>query len=66
MSLYFFRIKNGRYCGASNEFEVAGRDAAWTEMTKICGDLLGGIARRLTHEAEWQMELLERVQKGRV
>jgi hypothetical protein len=32
-------------------------------MTKICGDLLGGIARRLTHEAEWQMELLDESKK---
>jgi hypothetical protein len=63
MPLYFFRIKNGGYCGASNRFEVAARDAAWTEMTKFCGDLVGGIARHLTQEAEWQMELLDESQK---
>ena len=63
MSLYFFKIKNGRYCGASNKFEVADRDAAWTEMTKVCGDLVGGIARHLTQEAEWQMELLDESKK---
>jgi hypothetical protein len=59
MSLYCFRIKNGPYCGASNNFEVADRDAAWAEMTKVCGDLVGGIARHLTQDAEWQMELLD-------
>ena len=63
MSLYFFRIKNGPYCGASNKFEVADRDAAWTEMTKVCGDLVVGIARHLTQEAEWQMELLDESKK---
>ncbi len=59
MSLYFFRIRNGPYCGASNNFEVANRDAAWTEMTKVCGDLVGGIARHLAQGSEWQMELLD-------
>ena len=63
MSLYFFRIKNGRYCGASNNFEVADRDAAWTEMTKVCGDLVGSIARHLAQGSEWQMELLDETKK---
>ena len=59
MSLYCFRIKNGPYCGASNNFEVADRDAAWAEMAKVCGDLIGGIVGHLTQDAEWQMELLD-------
>jgi hypothetical protein len=64
MSLYFLRIRNGRYCGASNEFEVADRNAAWTEMTKVCGDLVGSIARQLTQDAEWEMELLDESKKA--
>ena len=63
MSLFYFRIKNGRYSGASNNFEVADRDAAWTEMTNVCGGLVSSIARRLTQNAEWQMELLDESQK---
>lgn len=63
MPLYFFRIKNGRYCGASNNFEVADRDAAWTEMTKVCGGLVGSIARHLAQGSEWQMELLDETKK---
>jgi len=46
MSLYFFRISNGRYSGASDlgsEFES--REAAWADMTKVCANLLGGISR---------------------
>jgi hypothetical protein len=63
MSLHFFRIKNGRYCGVSDNFEVADRDAAWTEITKVCGDLVGGIARHLAQGSEWQMELLDESKK---
>ena len=63
MSLYFFKIRNGRYCGASNNFEVADRDAAWTEMTKVCGDLVGSIARHIAQGSEWQIELLDETKK---
>jgi hypothetical protein len=48
MSLYFFRISHGRYSGACDlgtEFES--REDAWAEMTKVCGNLLGGISRSL-------------------
>ena len=60
MAMYFFRISHGRYSGASehgSEFES--RDAAWSEMTKVCANLLGGISRSLKQNAEWHMELLD-------
>ena len=60
MPMYFFRISHGRYSGASehgSEFES--REAAWAEMTKVCGNLVGGISRSLKQNAEWQMELLD-------
>jgi hypothetical protein len=60
MSLYYFRISHGRYSGASDlgsEFES--REHAWAEMTKVCGNLLGGISRSLTQNGEWRMELLD-------
>ena len=48
MPLYFFRISDGHYAGASDKgSEFASREAAWTEMTKVCGDLLGGLSRGL-------------------
>ena len=58
--LYFFRISHGRYAGAAyqgSEFES--REAAWTEMTRVCGNLLGSLSRGLKQNAEWRMELLD-------
>jgi hypothetical protein len=64
MSLYFFRISHGRYSGASDQgSELASREAAWTEMTSVCANLLGGISRSLKPDAEWQMELLDESKK---
>ena len=44
-------------------FDVADRNVAWAEMTKVCGDLIGGISRKLKRDAEWQMELLDQSNK---
>jgi hypothetical protein len=60
MPLYFFRIRNGRYSGASDHGTIlADRDAAWKELTNVCGDMVGSISRKLQENAEWQMELLD-------
>lgn len=60
MSLYFFRIRNGRYSGASDQgTELADRDAAWKELTNVCADIVGGISRKLKPDSEWEMELLD-------
>ena len=64
MPLYFFRISDGHYAGASDKgSEFASREAAWTEMTKVCGDLLGGLSRGLKQNAEWRMELPDEAKK---
>jgi hypothetical protein len=64
MALYFFRISHGRYSGASDQpSEFADRDAAWTEMKAVCGNLLGGIARTLKQDAQWHMELLDEAKR---
>jgi hypothetical protein len=64
MPLYFFRISHGRYSGASEQgAEFDSREAAWAEMTKVCGNLLGGISRGLKQNAEWHMELLDETKK---
>ena len=64
MSLYFFRISHGRYSGASDQgSEFESREAAWTEMTKVCDNLLGSISRSLKQNAEWHMELLDEARK---
>jgi hypothetical protein len=60
MPLYFFRISNGRFAGASDQgSEYESREAAWADMTKVCGNMLGTISRGLKQDAEWQMELLD-------
>jgi hypothetical protein len=62
--LFYFRICNGDYSGTSGEgFDLADRDAAWAEMTRVCGDLVGGIARKLQQQTEWRMELLDESRK---
>ena len=64
MPLYYFCIPNGRYSGASDcGAEFADRDAAWKELTGVCGDMVGGISRKLTENGEWQMELLDEAKK---
>jgi hypothetical protein len=64
MSLYFFRISHGRCSGASDQgSEFDSHEAAWTEMTKACANLLGGISRSLKQNAEWRMELLDESKK---
>jgi hypothetical protein len=60
MPLYFFRIRNGRYSGASDRgTECADRDAAWRELTAVCADIASGISRKLAENAEWHLELLD-------
>jgi hypothetical protein len=64
MSLYFFRISNGRYSGASDQgSEFESREAAWADMTKVCANLLGGISRSMKQNAEWRMEMLDEAKK---
>ena len=60
MPLYFFRIKNGRYSGCSDQgTECADRAAAWKELTSVCADMARGISRKLAENSEWQLEMLD-------
>ena len=60
MPLYFFRIKNGRYSGSSDQgTECADRNAAWKELTSVAADMVSGISRKLAENSEWQMEMLD-------
>jgi len=62
--LFYFRICNGDYSGTSGEgLDLADKEAAWAEMTRVCGDLVGGIARKLKQQSEWRMELLDESQR---
>ncbi len=60
MPRYFFRIRNGRYSGASEHgVELADHAAAWQELTRSCAGMLGGICRKLGQNTQWEMELLD-------
>ncbi len=60
MPLYFFRIRNGRYSGASEYgTECADHNAAWKTLTSTCADMAGEISRKLKQDTEWHMELLD-------
>jgi hypothetical protein len=64
MSLYFFRIRSGCHSGTEDRgTELADRDAAWSELTRVCGNMIGNISRKLTRNAEWQMEILDESKK---
>ena len=64
MPQYFFRISHGRYSGASVQaMEFENHEAAWSEMRRICADLLSGVARSLKPDGEWRMELLDAASK---
>jgi hypothetical protein len=60
MPRYYFRISHGQYAGTSDStFDYNDDDEAWSEMTKVCGDLLGSVARALKPGSDWHMELLD-------
>jgi hypothetical protein len=60
MSLFYFRIKSGQFSGdADHGAEPADDNAAWVELTRVCGDLVGSITRNLKQGSEWSMELLD-------
>ena len=64
MSLYFFRISQGHYSGASDHgAEFASSEDAWSEMTQVCAYLVGDISRSLKQNGEWHLELLDEAKK---
>lgn len=64
MSFYFFKISHGNFTGVSDSaFDLVDRDAAWAEMTKVCGDMTASICRGLKPKSDWQMELLDESRK---
>jgi hypothetical protein len=65
MPHYYFRIQRGEFSGAYDldEVECADENAAWTELAKVSGDLLGSVARKLKQNARWQIELLNEAKK---
>ena len=64
MSQYFFRISHGKFAGVSeSSFDLADRDNAWEEMTKVCGSMVGSLCHNLKPKSDWQMDLLDASRK---
>ena len=64
MSCYYFRIPQGTYSGASDAaVDCEDDNAAWKEMTIVCGDLASDVARGLKPGTDWKMELLDAERK---
>jgi hypothetical protein len=59
MPLFSFRTQNGEFSCTSDACELAGRDAAWQELTRVCADLVGESCSNLKQNSEWSMELLD-------
>jgi len=59
MPLFSFRTENGESASASVPCELANRDEAWNELTKVCSELIGEGCRNLKQGSEWRMELLD-------
>jgi hypothetical protein len=62
MSQFFFRISYGKITGESS-FDLADRDNAWDEMTKVCGSMVGSLCNNLKPKSDWQMDLLDASRK---
>jgi hypothetical protein len=43
--------------------DVANRDVAWTEITRVCSDLVSDVTKGLEQNTEWQIELLDAFRK---
>ena len=64
MPTFFFSVRHGEdACVANDGAEFADHNAAWKEMTGVCGDMIADISRKLSENAQWQMELLDESRK---
>jgi hypothetical protein len=60
MPVFFFSIRHGENASVANDgAEFADHNAAWKEMTGVCGAMIEDVSRKLPENAEWQMELLD-------
>ena len=59
MPLFCFQTRDGERCSASEPCELEGRDDAWKELTRICGDLISDRCQSLRQNSEWSIEALD-------
>lgn len=64
MPIFFFSVRQDENACVSNDgAEFPDHNAAWKEMTGVCGDMIADISRKLPENAQWQMELLDESKK---
>ena len=64
MPVFFFSIRHGESASIANDgAEFSDHNAAWKEMTGVCGAMIADVSRKLPENAEWQMELLDESKK---
>jgi hypothetical protein len=64
MPIFFFSVRHGEDACVNNDgAEFTDHNAAWKEMTGVCGDMIADISRKLSENAVWQMELLDESRK---
>ena len=68
MSLYHLRVSQGHHDDLELSMDCPTRNAAWTELTSICGDLIRDVTRTLQEDGQWQIELLDQTKRpvGRI
>jgi Domain of unknown function (DUF6894) len=59
MPSFSFRTKTGEKSCTSDACELADAYAAWSEMTKVCSNLIGDAVRKLERDSDWQIELVD-------
>jgi hypothetical protein len=64
MPVFFFSIRHGESASIANDgAEFSDHNAAWKEMTGVCGAMIADVSRKLPENAEWQMELMDESKK---
>ena len=64
MPSYFFLIRNRPHSNLIDlSMDVANRDAAWTEITKVFSDLVGDVTKGPEQNTGWQIELPDACRK---
>ena len=64
MPFFSVHVQCPAQSGGCDPFEIAGHEA-WTELTKVCADLVGAASRALEQNSEWKLELLDEAQTPR-
>ena len=60
MPTFFFRLRRDQYPNSADYgSDMPSRDAAWKELTCVCGDLVRDACRALELNSAWEIELID-------